>query len=79
MSVTYTPNIGLGLQLDKTEYLDWDVITANWQKIDAAAAGGGGGGINISIPEKIVYIPNRSPADVQIGLPEHISEPVPVQ
>lgn len=45
MSVTYTPNLGLGLQLDKTEYLNWDVITENWQKIDDASAGGGGGGI----------------------------------
>ena len=44
MSVTYTPNLGLGLQLDKTEYLNWDVITENWQKIDDASAGGGGGG-----------------------------------
>lgn len=42
MGVIYTPNIDLGLQLDKTEYLDWDVITENWRKIDAASAGGGG-------------------------------------
>ena len=45
MAVTYTENLHLGMQLDKNDYLDWDALTANWQKIDAAYSGGGGGGI----------------------------------
>lgn len=37
MAITYTPNLNLGMQLDKTDYVDWDVITQNWQKIDDTA------------------------------------------
>lgn len=37
MAVTYTDNIHLGMQLDKTDYVNWDAITQNWQKIDIAA------------------------------------------
>lgn len=44
MAITYTDNLHLGLQLDKNDYLDWDVLTDNWRKVDAAYAGGGGGG-----------------------------------
>lgn len=66
MSVTYTPNIELGLQLDKTEYLDWDVITENWRKIDAAS--GGGGGTPEIYPETLCFetsFPQNAPeADV---------------
>lgn len=36
MSVTYTENIHLGLQLNKQDYVSWDTITENWRKIDAA-------------------------------------------
>ena len=39
MAISYTGNIHLGLQLDKTDYVSWDTITANWRKIDAAVAG----------------------------------------
>lgn len=42
MSVTYTENLGLGMQEDKTDYLDWNVITENWKKLDAAVSGSGG-------------------------------------
>lgn len=41
MSVTYTDNLHLGMQLDKTDYVNWDAITQNWQKIDAAVSVGG--------------------------------------
>jgi hypothetical protein len=54
MSVTYTQNIELGLQLDKTEYLDWDVITENWRKIDAAS--GGGGGSTVLNPKRVTML-----------------------
>lgn len=37
MAITYTPNLNLGMQLDKTDYVNWDVITQNWQKIDDTA------------------------------------------
>lgn len=57
MSVTYTPNINLGLQLDKTEYLDWDTITENWQKIDAAS---GGGTSHEVYPETLCFLPNSA-------------------
>lgn len=42
MAVTFTENLHLGMQKDKTDYLDWDAITDNWEKIDAAVSGGGG-------------------------------------
>jgi hypothetical protein len=41
MAVTYTDNLHLGMQLDKTDYVNWDAITQNWQKLDAAFSGGG--------------------------------------
>lgn len=36
MGITYTPNIGLAMQEDKTDTLDWDALTENWRKIDSA-------------------------------------------
>lgn len=36
MGITYTDNLHLGLQEDKTETLDWDVLMDNFVKIDAA-------------------------------------------
>lgn len=36
MAKTYTPNLHLALQQDKTDKLDWDAITSNWQIIDTA-------------------------------------------
>lgn len=44
LATTYTDNLHLGMQLDKTDYFSMDVINENWQKIDAAVSGGGGGG-----------------------------------
>lgn len=41
MGITYTDNLKLGLQLDKTDYVSWDTITANWRKIDAAVEDSG--------------------------------------
>lgn len=41
MGITYTENLKLGLQLDKTDYVSWDTITANWRKIDEAVGGSG--------------------------------------
>lgn len=41
MAVTYTENLKLGLQKNKTDYVNWDVIQANWQKIDEAVGGSG--------------------------------------
>lgn len=35
MAITYTPNIRLALQENKQDYLNWDAIVSNWQKIDA--------------------------------------------
>lgn len=37
MGITYTPKLHLGKQLDKSDYLNWDVLTANWDKLDDAA------------------------------------------
>lgn len=42
LATTYTDNLHLGMQLDKTDYFSMDVINENWQKIDAAVSGGGG-------------------------------------
>ena len=39
MAITYTDNYHLGMQEDKSDKLDWDVIVANWKKIDAAISG----------------------------------------
>lgn len=41
MAITYTPNLRLGMQLDKTDYVNWDAITDNWRKIDEAVGGSG--------------------------------------
>jgi hypothetical protein len=43
MAVTYTENLHLGMQLDKTDFFSMDVINENWQKIDAAVSGSGMG------------------------------------
>ena len=48
MAITYTPNIGLAMQQDKTDKLNWDAITENWQKIDEAFASYSGGGRSTS-------------------------------
>ena len=36
MGITYTPNLNLAMQQDKTDTLNWDAVTTNWQKIDTA-------------------------------------------
>ena len=36
MATTYTTNLNLAKQEDKTDYIDWDAIQDNWDKIDAA-------------------------------------------
>lgn len=41
MAITYTQNLRLGMQLDKTDYVNWDAITDNWRKIDEAVGGSG--------------------------------------
>ena len=41
MAVTYTQNLHLGMQKDKTDYVNWDAITQNWEKIDEAVGGSG--------------------------------------
>ena len=43
MGITYTPNLHLGMQLDKTDYVNWDAITTNWQIIDGIAPSSTGG------------------------------------
>ena len=40
--ITRTPNLGLGLQLNKKDYVSWDTITDNWEIIDRNARVGGG-------------------------------------
>ena len=36
MGITYTPNLNLGLQLDKTDYVNWDNLMDNFVKLDNA-------------------------------------------
>lgn len=36
--ITYTPNVIIAMQLTKTDCLDFDEITNNWKKIDAAVS-----------------------------------------
>lgn len=36
MAITYTPNLNLAMQENKSDKLNWDAITENWMKIDAA-------------------------------------------
>lgn len=36
MAITYTDNLHLAMQEDKSDNLDWDALTENWRKIDAA-------------------------------------------
>ena len=43
MGLTYTPNINLALQQDKSDKLNWDAVTSNWQKIDEAFGSYSGG------------------------------------
>ena len=61
MAVTYTDNLHLGMQLDKTDYVNWDAITQNWQKLDAAYTG--------QNPENAVILANSVPVS---GVPEII-------
>lgn len=68
MGVIYTPNIELGLQLYKTEYLDWDVITENWRKIDAAI--GGGGGSAVLNPKRVTMLTSFYRSAPLIAAPE---------
>ena len=55
MAVTYTPNIGLGMQENKSDYLNWDVIVANWKILDRVIGDlmQGGSGIIIGNSELI--------------------------
>lgn len=39
MAVTYTEHYHLGLQEDKSDKLNWDLIVSNWKKIDKAIYG----------------------------------------
>lgn len=41
MAITRTPNLNLGRQLDKKDYVNWDVIQDNWMRIDDAVGGSG--------------------------------------
>lgn len=43
MSIIYTPNLHLGLQPDKTDYVNWDVIQNNWEIIDGISPSTSGG------------------------------------
>lgn len=36
MGITYTENLHLAMQENKSDNLDWDALTDNWKKIDAA-------------------------------------------
>lgn len=38
MATTYTQNFHLGMQEDKSDKLNWDLIVQNWKIIDAALA-----------------------------------------
>lgn len=42
MGMTYTPNLHLGLQEDKRDYLNWDAITQNWKTLDKTSGSGSG-------------------------------------
>lgn len=66
MAVTYTDNLHLGIQLDKTDYVNWDAITQNWQKIDAAVSG--------SVPQNSTVITNGLP----ISIPEVVNNFSPI-
>lgn len=61
MAVTYTDNLHLGIQLDKTDYVNWDAITQNWQKIDEAVSG--------AVPQNISMLANGIP---DVTVPEII-------
>ena len=39
MAITYTDNLHLAMQEDKSDNLDWDALTNNWKIIDAAIGG----------------------------------------
>ena len=42
MGMSYTPNLHLGLQEDKKDYLNWDSITQNWKTLDNTSGSGSG-------------------------------------
>lgn len=42
MGMSYTPNLHLGLQEDKKDYLNWDAITQNWKTLDNTSGSGSG-------------------------------------
>lgn len=46
MGVEYTENLKLGIQTDKNDFVDWDAITENWKKLDAAYSGMQSGSID---------------------------------
>lgn len=52
MAITYTENLHLGMQLDKTDYFSMDNINENWQKIDSAVSGGG------NVPNAAILLAN---------------------
>lgn len=67
MAVTYTENLHLGLQLDKTDYLNWDVIQQNWMIIDGACGG--------SLPQNAIVLTESVPVQ---NTPEILTNIVPV-
>lgn len=54
MAVTYTPNIHLGLQENKQDFLDWDAIVNNWKIIDREIGALKGNSINLQIGEPVL-------------------------
>lgn len=54
MAVTYTPNIHLGLQENKQDYLKWDVIVDNWKTIDREIGALKGNTISMQMGEPIL-------------------------
>lgn len=67
MAITYTDNLHLGMQLDKTDYLNWDAITENWRKIDAAVGSitpGGGASIPSDAQSRYFY----GASNVSVGM-----------
>lgn len=68
MAITYTDNLHLGMQLDKTDYVNWDAIQQNWMIIDGACGG--------SLPQNAIVLTESIP--VQIA-PEIASNITPVE
>lgn len=54
MAVTYTPNIHLGLQENKQDFLYWDAIVENWKIIDREIGALKGNAIMIQTGEPIL-------------------------